>query len=437
VKTIDKGQRLKLSDLFAGSRFEASLAAAGPGLTLDFACFCLDAAGKLSDENYMTFFNQPTSPCGGVAFTAASGGAKFAFDLDRLPASIDRLVLTAALDGAGAMGELSAGSVGITQGGQEVCKFSFSGADFSAERALMLAEFYRKDGAWRVSATGQGFNGGLDALVQHFGGDVADPAAAPAHMAAPAVAAGSIDLTKRLDLEKRIAKEAPQLVSLTKSANISLEKVGLGTHKARFCAVFDISYSMDHLYSQGEVQAFAERALAMGCRFDDDGEMDIFLFGARVHKVMSMNIGNYKVHLRTVLQQYGLEGGTDYGLAIQAVRNFYFPENGGREEPKATRADTPVYVAFLTDGDTSRRDFTERQVRASSYEPIFWQFVGIGNASFPFLQKLDDLKGRLLDNAGFFAVEKPTKFSDDALFTAMVGEYAKWVVQAKQQGLLS
>lgn len=434
MKTIDKGQRIKLADIFTGNRFEASLVATGPGLTVDFACFGLDAAGKLSDESYMTFFNQPTSPCGGIGFTTTGSGARFAFDLDRVPAAIDRLVLAAALDGAGAMGQLSSGSVTLACGGQDAGKFAFAGADFKDERALMLAEFYRKDGAWRVNAIGQGFNGGLDALVKHFGGDVAE--ATPAVPASPA--AGGIDFTKRLNLEKRIAKEAPQLVNLTKTAHVSLEKVGLDAHKARFCAVFDISYSMEQLYAQGEVQAFAERALAMGCRFDDDGEMDIFLFGAKVHQVMSMNIGNYKVHLKTVLKQHGLEGGTDYGLAIQAVRKFYFPENGGRDEGKLARAVTPVYVAFLTDGDTSRRDFVEKQIRASSHEPIFWQFIGIGTGStFDFLRKLDDLKNRLLDNAGFFPVPKPTTYSDSELFNKMVGEYAKWVPQAKQKGMLS
>lgn len=437
MKTINQGQRLKLADLFAGHIFEAALAATGPNLTIDFACFGLDAAGKLSNEDYMTFYGQPNSPCNGVRFTAANGGARFAIDLDRIPASIDRLVLTAALDGAGAMGQLSSGSVSLITGGQDAARFSFSGADFKDERALMLAEFYRKDGAWRMSATGQGFNGGLDALVRHFGGEVADTTPVAPTVAPPAPAPGSINLTKRLNLEKRIAAEAPALVNLTKSANVSLEKVGLGTHKARFCAVFDISYSMKPLYSAGEVQAFAERALAMGCRFDDDGEMDIFLFGGDVHHVMSMNIGNYKVHLRTVLAENPMEGDTQYGVAIKAIRNFYFPQNRGGEEVPLTKADTPVYVVFQTDGDTGREDFTKRQIRASSFEPIYWQFVGLGTGStFRFLKALDNLPGRLMDNTGFFEVKKNSQYSDDAFFDLMVKDYSRWVLEAKRQGLL-
>jgi len=433
MRQINRGERLKLQDLLrGGNRFNIVVNAFGPGLTLDFACFGIDASGKLSDDRYMTFFNQPTSPCGGVSLAS---GNQFAFDLDRIPAGIDRLVLTAALDGPGTMGKLNASSIVLKEAGQDVGRFNFSGTDFQEERALMLIEIYRKDGKWRMSATAQGFNGGLDALVRHFGGEVSDSGPGPA--APPVPASNSVNLTKRIALEKRMATEAPQLLSLTKSANVSLEKVGLGTHKARFCAVFDISWSMEDLYDTGEVQAFAERALAMGCRFDDDGEMDIFLFGANVHQVMTMNIGNYKVHLRTVLKQVGMEGDTQYGKAVQAIRRFYFPENDGSEEPKKARADTPVYVVFQTDGDTARKDFTERQIRASSYEPIYWQFVGLGrDRNFSFLRKLDDLKGRLLDNTGFFEVSNVSGYSDDVFFDKMVAEYSQWVIQAKHKGLI-
>jgi tellurite resistance protein TerA len=35
----------------------------------------------------------------------------------------------------------------------------------------MLGDIYRKNGEWRFSAVGQGFNGGLSALLKHFGGE--------------------------------------------------------------------------------------------------------------------------------------------------------------------------------------------------------------------------------------------------------------------------
>jgi stress response protein SCP2 len=52
-----------LRDLIPTGNFRVGLAV--HGLTVDFACFGLDTAGKLADERYMTFFNQPRSPCNG------------------------------------------------------------------------------------------------------------------------------------------------------------------------------------------------------------------------------------------------------------------------------------------------------------------------------------------------------------------------------------
>ena len=107
METLSKGQRLPLANLVPDGVLQIVVAA--QGLALDVACFGLDAAGKLSDERYMTFFNQPRTPCGGVEARAGSGGDMAVFDLllARLPAGIDRLVVTASIDGGGviAVGE--------------------------------------------------------------------------------------------------------------------------------------------------------------------------------------------------------------------------------------------------------------------------------------------------------------------------------------------
>jgi tellurite resistance protein TerA len=193
------GQRAKIADLVPnGQRFTLGVAVNAPGLTLDFACFGLDAQGRLADDRYMTFFNQPTTPCGGVRLdTPAGDAAGFAVDLGKLPASIERLTLTAALDGAGSMSRIGSGHVRFLDAGREVGRFAFSGADFADERALMLLEIYRKDGVWRANALGQGFNGGLAALVGHFGGTVADTVPVPAPPQTPPVNLSKITLEQR------------------------------------------------------------------------------------------------------------------------------------------------------------------------------------------------------------------------------------------------
>ncbi len=93
-------------------------------------------------------------------------------------------------------------------------EYRVTGRDFQQQKAVMLLDLYFKD-VWRVGAVGQGFNGGLEALVKHFGGTVADtpagrpppppaptpaaprPASAPPTPPAPTVNLGKITLDKQ------------------------------------------------------------------------------------------------------------------------------------------------------------------------------------------------------------------------------------------------
>lgn len=443
MKQLKRGERLPLAPHAAAGAVQAGLSASG--LALDFACFALDAGGKLVDERYMTFFNQPASPCGGVRKAAVGAdGEGFAFELGRLPATVERVVVTASVDGGGAMSQLRSGHLRLVAADGEFARFDFTGQDFAAEQAVMLGELYRKDGQWRFMAVGQGFNGGLAALVTHFGADV-EAQAAPA-MAPPATAPEPA----RISLEKRVEQAAPQLVSLVKSAGVSLAKVGLDQHRARVCLVLDISGSMSTLYRKGLVQRFAERILALGCRFDDDGEIDVFLFGRNVHRGAPMGLGNWSDYVGRMIERHPLEGDTRYGAAMEAVRRHYFPDSRGGERKQPLKAALPVYVMFVTDGSTSDQPLTERQLRWASREPIFWQFMGIGkgrkskakrlasfaDSDFPFLEKLDELDGRLVDNADFFSVASPDEHSDAQLYDLLMTEYPGWVKLARQHGLI-
>lgn len=190
---ISRGQRLKLADIgLADVAFSVKVDLRAGPLTLDVACFGLDAERKLSNESYMTFFNQPITPCGAVKL---AGQGTFDFNLNRLPPSIEVLVMTLAIDGAGTMSQLGLSAASVLQGSVVKGCYRFGGEHFAAERAVMLLEFYRKDDTWRLCAVGQGFNGGLAALVTHFGGTVAEKPAAPPPPA-PKVSLSKITLTK-------------------------------------------------------------------------------------------------------------------------------------------------------------------------------------------------------------------------------------------------
>lgn len=188
-----KGQKSQLSALTAGTDIHVGVRIDAPEMTWDVSCFGLDPNNKLADDRYLIFYNQPASPDGSVQRLGEHSGDTDSFRilLDKVPASIGRLAFCAALDGAGTAARIRSGYLRLVVGGQEVVRYPFTGADFGTERAIIIADVYRK-GVWRFGAVGQGFAGGLADLVRSFGGTVDDepaPAQAPTPPAAPPPAA--------------------------------------------------------------------------------------------------------------------------------------------------------------------------------------------------------------------------------------------------------
>lgn len=208
MTTFGRGQKGKLDELGCGSNVDVHVALQLPAAAVDLSCFGLDAAGKLSDDRYMVFYNQLASPEGAVRVTLSPGAAVFHLNLNALPSSVERLVFTGAIDGAGTMRNISPGSVRL---GNAVT-FPLAGSDFADEKAVILAEVYRRDGSWRFGAVGQGFNGGMSALLQHFGGT--ESAAVPAAAPAPAPAAPP---AKKISLSKITLEKRGDKVSLEKA----------------------------------------------------------------------------------------------------------------------------------------------------------------------------------------------------------------------------
>ncbi|RYG67641.1 hypothetical protein EON80_13185, partial [bacterium] len=165
--SLTRGQKTKLGDLTPALQLRAIIAATAPGLQFDFSCFGVDSAEKLSDDRYFVFYNQKSSPEGAITM---GGNGDFSVDLSRVPASIKKLVFVATIDGAGEMRSLQSGSFSLQSSQGEAARFEFRGADFTNEKAIIVAEVYLKD-VWRLAAVGQGYAGGLSALLKHFGGE--------------------------------------------------------------------------------------------------------------------------------------------------------------------------------------------------------------------------------------------------------------------------
>ncbi|MER6129545.1 TerD family protein [Streptomyces sp. NPDC001795] len=173
AREFQRGHKARISDLTAGTDLYVGVQISGPGLTFDISCFGLDADERLSDDRYFVFFNQPKTPEEAVQLLGPQAGdtESFRVTLDRIPPQIQKLAFTATIDGAGQMSQISPGYLRIVAGGEEVARYPFNGSEFTTERAVMLGDFYLKD-VWRFAAVGQGFDGGLEALLKNFGGEV-------------------------------------------------------------------------------------------------------------------------------------------------------------------------------------------------------------------------------------------------------------------------
>lgn len=170
---LQRGEKRSLADLGIGNVCTIKVDFGLDGV--DIAAFGLNAAKQIGDDRYVVLFSNTASPEGAITLSSYSDTATFNLDLDRLPPDIDRIVFTATHDSR-PVSDARPLLVSIDGG-----KALFDVAEYLvAEKAVMMVEVYRHTNGWRLGTIAAGFNGGLAALVAHFGGDVAGAPAAPA-----------------------------------------------------------------------------------------------------------------------------------------------------------------------------------------------------------------------------------------------------------------
>ena len=228
----------------------------------------------------------------------------------------------------------------------------------------------------------------------------------PETVAAPA--APFVDLTKKVNL----AKEEVHKVCLTKRPLQNL--------KAKVALVLDYSGSMDGLYKRGVVQDVVEKTLPLAMNFDDDGSMECWIFENGFHRLPDVTMNNLSGYVQRETKKYRM-GGTCYAPVMLDIANFYANEK------------VPVYVLFITDGDNSDKPAATKVITDVSKKPIFWQFVGVGSGPFSYLEQLDDMGGRYVDNADFFKVSNAASITYEQLLT----EFPEWLENPMVKAMLT
>ena len=428
------GQRAPLSNLAVDDTAPITLKFTRQSpIEMDISCFALDAAGKLINDDYMVFYNQPTSPCGQIKLTHyesqptanKSIQAEFEVNLSKLADNIDSLFFVLSADTP--LNQIQSLEIGIWQQSQKA-QAEYQAADFAQQQASMLMQLYRKSGVWRVANVAQGFNGGLAAIVQHFGGDVEE--GKNETTASPAPQPSKIN-TSKIPLEKVMLEKAPKLVNLAKKATISLEKRQLQQLTAKVALVLDATGSMNRQYKEGRVQEVVNRLLPLAVNFDDDQALDCWAFARDPQYLGEIGLSNYDGFIDNAhggWRKWALGPRINNEAEVMKAVTEFYQKDG---------LDVPIYVLFISDGGVNDNRGITRVMTEAAKLPIFWQFVGLGGRGYGILKKLDDMTGRVIDNCDFFELDDLDDISEEALYENMLEEFPMWLKEAKQLGIVT
>ncbi|MFH9554578.1 TerD family protein [Streptomyces sp. NPDC017435] len=130
-----------------------------------------DESGQVPGVEWVAHPGVPTLPGLEVSRQAAADH-RLAVDLDAVSATVHRvsvlLALPTGVGGPVSFGSVAAPFVAVTGlDGSEVATYTITGLD--AESAVVALELYRRQGAWKVRAVGQGYAGGLAELLTDHG----------------------------------------------------------------------------------------------------------------------------------------------------------------------------------------------------------------------------------------------------------------------------
>ncbi|MEU4000719.1 TerD family protein [Streptomyces fungicidicus] len=163
----------------------------GPGVPDADASALLLAGGKVRSDADFVFYNQPAHSSGAVRHEGKrdAGGRvtdTLLVDLTRVEPGIETVILAASCDG-GAFGQVPDLYVEVKDAANGTVAARFDSAGATTETAFVLGEFYRRQGAWKFRAVGQGYSSGLEGLATDYGITVDEPQrAAPVAPPAPA-----------------------------------------------------------------------------------------------------------------------------------------------------------------------------------------------------------------------------------------------------------
>ena len=153
----------------------------GADFDLDASVLMLDQNDKAIGEGGFVFYNNPASACGSVKHLGDNKTGEgegddevLTVDIKKIPETVNKILIAVTIHDAESrnqnFGMVDNAFIRVVNqtSGEEIARYDLS-EDYSAEKSLIFGELYRKEGAWRFAAKGDGFAGGLAAFLGTYG----------------------------------------------------------------------------------------------------------------------------------------------------------------------------------------------------------------------------------------------------------------------------
>ena len=182
---LQKGQRIEigLSKVGVGLGWDPNQST-GYDFDLDASAFMLGENGKLPQDEFFVFYNNPLSPDQAVESSGddmtggnSDGGddETLSVDLTKIDARIKEIIFTVTIHKAEErrqnFGQVHNSYIRIYNAvsNEEIARYDLD-EDFSVETAVEFGRLYKRNGEWKFEAVGQGYKGGLQFFVDKYVG---------------------------------------------------------------------------------------------------------------------------------------------------------------------------------------------------------------------------------------------------------------------------
>ncbi|WP_082562619.1 MULTISPECIES: VWA domain-containing protein [unclassified Paenibacillus] len=376
---VDITRGTSLSNLSLQFGWSSSVAA----MNIDAACFMLSDSNRCERDEDFIFYGNSSAQSGAVNHKPLDGIDKEAISifLSKLPNSVAKMAFTLTIHEGEKHGhrmkDISNSYLRLVNAdnGEEIFRFEY-GSDLSKETAIVVGELYRHNGEWKFNEK---------------------------------------TILSSIDLRKKIVQ-------------ITLEKKKLTNFTARVGLVLDISGSMQTLYKNGTVQEVVERILAVACKFDDNATLDVWIYDNEFSRLPSATEEDFDQYVQKhIMNNKTIHkfGRNNEPPVMQDVIHKYTIEED---------SSIPVFMVFINDGGVVKP--IKKVITESAVQPIFWQFVGIGDSDFDVLKQLDTMEGRIVDNANFIHIEDIASISDETLYNHLLNEFPLWLKEAAAKRII-